>query len=75
MTEPQCQQFGLSPRDAERIQRRLTLIASGESGIHWMDSLIPAELGCAGELIGAVLSWTVLWPFFLLGLMRLEMSP
>ncbi len=69
MTDPQCQQFGLSPLDAERIQRRLSLIESNESGIHWMESLIPANLGVVGELIGAVLFWTVLWPFFLLGLL------
>ncbi|MFQ5502697.1 MAG: DUF2034 domain-containing protein [Phycisphaerae bacterium] len=69
MTEPQFQQFGLSQKDAERIQGLVSLIDSNESGVQWMERLLPSNPGCLGELIGAALFITVLWPFFLLGLL------
>jgi len=68
VTEPQCQQFGLSQEDAERIQGLVSLIDSNGSGVQWMERLLPSNLGCLGELIGCVIM-LVLWPVFLLGLL------
>jgi len=60
---PSPAEFGLTPREIEQIERLQRTAEDGEAGFSWMENPLPKS-----ELRGAVLLWTVLWPFFLVGL-------
>jgi len=72
---PSLASFGLSDDDVQRIRHLSSLIESNEAGCAWLDRLLPRDdsdsivRNAGATLVGFVLFWGCLWPFFLVGLL------
>lgn len=68
-TQPTPSEFGLSADDLSELKRIELTADKNEGGVSWMENFFPKKEGWLVELIGGLLFWTVLWPFFLIGLL------
>lgn len=70
--KPQLVDYGLTEDDVLEISNLDKTAASRNDipGTQWLENSLPGDKhGCLGELVGGILFWTVLWPFFLIPLL------
>lgn len=65
---PLPKDFNLTDQDLDRLSRIELVAGDNEIGCSWMDNILPKGGGCISELLGDLLFWTLLWPFFILGM-------
>lgn len=69
MVAPSPTEFGLATAELADLKRIESIANDNEAGTSWMENLFPKKTGWLAELILILLFWTVLWPFFLIGLL------
>ena len=72
-SKPQLVDYGLTEDDVLEIRsfNKTAATSNDIPGTQWLENILSVicKHGCLGELVGGILVWTVLWPFFLIPLL------